>query len=126
MRKAKFRSYLVPMLLFAGIALGFPTAAVGADAVTSTEALILGPGMAVSCQEDFVVENTGAGAAELQIVLGNDEFLSDRVQASEAKSYGLRQSLSLAKMQGLPVDFDDVATIVNTDEKENIRVVCPE
>ena len=126
MRKAKFCSYLVPMLLFAGIALGFPTAAVGADAVTSTEALILGPGMAVSCQEDFVVENTGAGAAELQIVLGNNEFLSDRVQASEAKSYGLRQSLSLAKMQGLPVDFDDVATIVNMDEKENIRVVCPE
>lgn len=92
----------------------------------SAEAILLNPGMAASCQNDFVLENLDQEEAELQLVLGNEEFLNDQIDGNEAKAYGLQQSLSLAMLQGQNVQQDDIATIFNTGQTSRIRLHCVE
>lgn len=93
---------------------------------SSPEAIILGPGMASSCQNDFVVQNMNEGDAELKIVLGNEEFKTDWLKAMESKAYGLQGSLSQASLEGKKVSSTDVATVVNIDQNAQIRVFCVE
>jgi len=94
--------------------------------VMETEAIILSPGMASSCGNDFVVENLDNRDAELQVVLGNEEFLKDKIQGNDAKAYGLHGSLTEAMLKGKSVQSDDIATIYNIGEKSNIRLHCVE
>ncbi|MFQ5449398.1 MAG: hypothetical protein ACE5E9_02150 [Nitrospinaceae bacterium] len=93
---------------------------------SSTEAVVLHPGMAISCQNDFVVENLDNTEIELKVILGNEEFLNDRIEGKKAKAYGLRHSLSSAKMQGMNVTQDDIATVINTDDQAKVRFYCME
>lgn len=93
---------------------------------SSPEAIILGPGMASSCQNDFVVQNLNEGDAELKIVLGSEEFKTDWLKAMESKAYGLQGSLSQASLEGKKVSSNDVATVVNINENAKIRLFCVE
>lgn len=90
------------------------------------EAMILNPGMASSCQNDFIVENIGDELAELKLVLGNEDFMNDRILKNDAKAYGLMNSISMANMQGKNVSMDDVATIFNIGDNARIKVHCIE
>ena len=101
---------------------GIPTA--NDDA--TIEAMILNPGMASSCQNDFVVENLGQEEAELKLVLGNEEFIQDQIGGNEAKAYGLQESLSKAMFIGKSVQQDDIATIFNVGQNSKIRLHCLE
>lgn len=94
--------------------------------VSSPEAIILGPGMASSCQNDFIVENLNESEAEFKIVLGNEEFKKDWLKAMESKAYGLQGSLSQAHLEGKNVSSGDVATIFNTDQNARFRLHCME
>lgn len=93
---------------------------------SSPEALILNPGMHSSCQNDFVIENLEGSEVELKITLGNEEWMKDRINAMEAKAYGLQANLSQAKLEGRQVFSDDVATIFNGDQTAKIRLHCME
>ncbi len=88
--------------------------------------LILHPGMSGSCQNDFIVENLNADEAELKLVLGEEEFLKDRIDGKKAKAYGLKDTLSTAFIQGKQVRPDDIATILNVGDKSNLRLHCME
>ncbi len=96
------------------------------EGTSSPEAIILGPGMASSCQNDFVVQNLNEGDAELKIVLGSEEFKTDWLKAMESKAYGLQGSLSQANLEGKKVSSNDVATVVNIDQNARIRLFCVE
>jgi len=90
------------------------------------EAMILNPGMASSCQNDFVLENLDQEEAELMLVLGNEEFIQDQIGGKEAKAYGLQDSLSTAMVNGKNVQQDDIATIFNIGQNSKIRLHCLE
>ncbi len=87
---------------------------------------ILHPGMAGSCQNDFIVENLNADQAELTVILGEEEFLKDRIDGKKAKAYGLQHNLATAFIQGKQVRPDDVATVFNVGDKSNLRLHCME
>lgn len=97
-----------------------------AQRASSPEAVILGPGMASSCQNDFIVENLDASEVELKIVLGNEDFKTDWLKAMESKAYGLQGSLSQAHLEGKNVSSGDVATIFNADTSTRVRLHCLE
>lgn len=105
---------------------GFFNLAEARESVSSPEALILNPGMASSCQHDFVVENLGVSEVEFKITLGNEEWMKDRINAKESKAYGLQGNLAQAKQEGRHVFTDDVATIFNIDNSSRIRLHCME
>ena len=79
-------SGLVAVIMVFGFTL-YSQADVSAVRVNSgNEALILNPGMASSCQNDFVIENLDNEAAELKVILGNEEFMEDRIEGKSAKA----------------------------------------
>ena len=96
------------------------------DSASSPEAAILDPGTVSSCQNDFVVENMDQSEAELKIVLGNEEFITERFKAREFKAYGIQGSLSQALLEGKRVSMSDWATIFNTDKSARVRLHCAE
>jgi hypothetical protein len=114
------------IFVFVLIIAGIFNLAEAMENTSSPEALILNPGMASSCQHDFVVENLGASDAELRITLGDELWMHDRVNAMESKAYGIQENLGEAKLGGLSVNADDVATIFNNDENARIRLHCME
>ncbi|GJL77620.1 MAG: hypothetical protein NPINA01_06090 [Nitrospinaceae bacterium] len=107
-----------PVYAFAEVPAGDDDAAI--------EAMILNPGMASSCQNDFVIENLDQDEAELKLVLGNEEYIQDQIGGKEAKAYGLQNSLSSAMIKGKSVEQDDVAIIFNVGQNSKIRLHCVE
>ena len=90
----------------------------------STEAQILNPGKSADCSSDFVVENKGEQATEVQLLLGKQEVLKDRIQPNGSKGYSLRQSIALAQQQGKKVESDDPATIINLGKEGKVKFYC--
>ncbi len=88
------------------------------------------PGSAATCDKNFVVENPANQEAEIELILGNQQFTRERISANETKSYNLKENLSKAKMQGKPVNIDDHALILNISmnrgETEHLRIHCEE
>lgn len=119
------RTYWI--LLAALLAIGL--AAGCSQTETQTEepiksASVVSPGSAGWCSHDFVVANSDQESAELQLVLGNEDFMTETMQPDNAKAYGLHHSLSEAQMTGKEVEMDDWATIINHGEEGTVTMYC--
>lgn len=90
------------------------------------EAIILNPGWANSCADDFWIENPGEQMAELKVVLGDRESRNERLQANEKRFYSRTKILAQSKMEGGQVDLDDVLTIFNMDMDAEVKMTCVE
>ncbi|MFQ5673713.1 MAG: hypothetical protein ACE5G9_11505 [Nitrospinales bacterium] len=84
----------------------------------NAEISVLETGMAASCPDNFMVENPGGDNAKLKVILGNEAFKEEWIQARTKKHYNRKGMLSLAKSKGKQVVNDDVATIINMSERE--------
>ncbi len=90
------------------------------------EAAILNPGMAISCQNDFIIENIDNSEAEYLMMIGNEKFINEKINANEAKAYGLAHSINQAKSAGKLVDADDVAIVFNLGVQSKLKIHCME
>lgn len=90
------------------------------------EAFSLDPWAVIVCSNDFIVENRGDDAAELTVIFGDDEFVDDRINAKEKRFYSRKRIIALAKSQGKNVEMDDVVTVINMDNKPNVKLQCLE
>ncbi|MCF8721796.1 hypothetical protein [Nitrospina gracilis] len=115
---------LMAVCLLLGWAVG--TAAAPPTEEMTTEEWILTPGTAASCPHDFILENADKETVELQLMLGNEPFMQDRIEPNDAKAYGLHHNLTEAMAQGKEVMADDWATVLHTGEKGSLRMYCME
>jgi hypothetical protein len=113
---------LLVALLTAGLTAGMAEAPPPED--TMKEAMVVNPGSAGWCSHDFVVENSDTESAELQLLLGNEDYMTETIQPDNAKAYGLHHNLSEAKEKGKNVEMDDWATIINHGEKGSVKMYC--
>lgn len=120
----KWSLCLLTVFLTAGLTVGTAVAGPQASEDIVQEAKILNPGSAGWCPHDFIVENSNSESAELQLMLGNEDFRMETIQPNDAKAYGLRHNLSEAKMQGKNVELDDWATIINHGKKGSVKFYC--
>ncbi|MFQ5673714.1 MAG: hypothetical protein ACE5G9_11510 [Nitrospinales bacterium] len=127
MRHNKIPFYTLVILIALGLGAN-PAAAnpLRADQDSQVEALILEPGTATSCQQDFIVENTGDQMAHLKVLIGDEEYTNDLMQSREKRYYSLNRSISISRNQGKNVTPDDVATIINKDGRGKLRLLCAE
>ncbi|MGP0628683.1 hypothetical protein ACTRW9_03160 [Nitrospina sp. 32_T5] len=114
---------LMAVCLLLGWTVGTASAAPPTGEMT-TEEWILTPGTAASCPHDFILENADTEAVELQLMLGNETFMQDRIEPKDAKAYGLHHHLSEAMTEGKEVDKDDWATVLHTGEQGSLRMYC--
>ncbi|CAI2719484.1 hypothetical protein [Nitrospina watsonii] len=114
---------LLAVCLMIGWTVGTASAAPPSEDMT-TDAQILNPGSAGSCPNDFVVENPHNEAVELQLILGNEQIMQEKIEPNDAKAYGLQHRLAEAMMQGKNVNLDDWATVFNLGEKGSVNMFC--
>jgi len=92
--------------------------------VTPIHQIVLEPGWRSSCDSNFVIENLGNNPAEIQITLGKDGKIMDRISQWDKRGYDLIRSLSFAKQLGKTVDIDDVAMIKNMSKDSKVSIHC--
>ena len=96
----------------------------GSRNTTPMNQIVLEPGWRSSCNSNFVVENLGENPAVIQITLGKDGRIEDRIHRWDKRGYDLIQSLSFAKQLGKTVDIDDVAIIKNMSKDSKVSIHC--
>jgi hypothetical protein len=119
------------IILFAILFLSLGISVISAKSFVSEEKFLKGvytlkPGMLSSCQNDFIIENAGKNDAEYLLILGEEDYVKGKINGNAAKAYSLSQSIGAAKMEGMPVESDDVATIVNMGDNTKIKLYCVE
>jgi len=92
--------------------------------VTPMHQIVLEPGWRSSCNSNFVVQNLGEYPAEIQITMGKDAKIQDRINRWDKRGYDLVSSLSFAKQLGKTVDIDDVAMIKNMSADSKVSIHC--
>ncbi|MEK9630109.1 MAG: hypothetical protein VW455_13950 [Nitrospinota bacterium] len=92
--------------------------------ITPMNQIVLEPGWRSSCSSNFVVENLGEHPAVIQITMGRDGMIEDRIHQWDKRGYDLVQSLSFAKQLGKTVDIDDVAMIKNLSKDSKVSIHC--
>jgi hypothetical protein len=92
--------------------------------VTPIHQLVLEPGWRSTCNSNFVLENLGDNPAEIEITMGKDGKITDRISQWNKRGYDLISSLSFAKKLGKTVDIDDVAMIKNMSKDSRVSIHC--
>ena len=92
--------------------------------VTPMHQIVLEPGWRSTCNSNFVVENLDDNPAEIQITMGKDGKITDRISQWNKREYDLVSSLSFAKQLGKTVDIDDVAMIKNMSKDSRVSIHC--
>ena len=82
------------------------------------------PGWRSTWNSNLVVENLGDNPAEIQIKMGKDGKITDRISHWNKQEYDLVSSLSFAKQLGKTVDIDDVAMIKNMIKDSRVSIHC--
>jgi hypothetical protein len=90
--------------------------------VTPLHQIVLESGWRSTCNSKFVVENLGDNPAEIQITMGKDGKITDRISQLNKRGYELVRSLSLAKQLGKTVDIDDTAMIKNMSKDSRVSI----
>jgi hypothetical protein len=73
--------------------------------------IVLEPGWRSTYNSNFVVENLGDNPAEIQITMGKDGKITDRISYWNKQGYELVSSLSFSKQLDKTLDIVDVAMI---------------
>jgi hypothetical protein len=84
-----------------------------------TKGVLLGPGDSTYCNKDFMVENMSQETAEVQVLLGKDNYHFDIIEPDEKLAYFQSPTVQGNEKVGM---VDD-ARIINTGF-EAIRVHC--
>ncbi len=109
------------------VLLGFALPSGAASSVSSeafSDVKVLTPGAAGVCNNDFIIENLNAQPAEVKVIIGNEDYINEQLQASEKRAYSLKGTLYLARSFGKDVSMDDLATIINTNPRTKLRIRC--
>ncbi len=89
-----------------------------------SETVMLNPGDAAFCANDFILEAMEKKPGKVKIVLGNVDYINEQLEPGEKISYSLQGSLFLAKSHGKKVTMDDQAMIVNMSPDSKLKLRC--
>jgi hypothetical protein len=92
--------------------------------VTPMHQKVLEPGWRSTYNSSFVVENLVDNPAEIQITMGKDGKITDRISQSNKRGYEVVSSLSFARQFCKTVDINDVVIIKNLSKDSRVSIHC--
>jgi hypothetical protein len=91
---------------------------------SASKTVMLDPGASAICADDFILEAMKAKPAGVKVVLGNEDYINEKLEPGEERSYSLKGSLFLAKSHGRKVTMNDRAKIVNMSPDSKLKLRC--